>query len=68
MLVCVRCKEENVAGFQPLFEKVFHERGPRPRIREQSPHLLIENVGIAQFPGDRQIQQFVVGTAAPQEE
>ena len=45
MLVCVRCKEENVAGFQPLFEKVFHECGPRTRIREQSPHLLIENVG-----------------------
>ena len=40
----------------------------RPRVGQHPPHLLLEHVGLAELARARDVEQLVVGDAAPQEE
>ncbi len=56
-----------VAQEQPLSREVAPER-PRPFVLEHAANLLLDDGRFAQAAGDRQVQQFVVRDAAPEEE
>jgi hypothetical protein len=60
-------KRVEVAQEQPLSGEVL-DQGVGLRIRDHPAHLLLEHGRILQPAGDREIQQFVVGDAAPEEE
>src|SRR5262245_54263025 len=68
MLVCIRREKPHVAGLEPLLEEIPHECGSSPRSREHAPHLLIEHAGIVKLLANRQVEQFVIRDAAPEEE
>ena len=56
-----------VAQLQPLTGERVHQR-VGARIGDHAPHLRFEHARRAQPAGDRQVQQLVVGNAAPEEE
>src|SRR5262249_27416002 len=56
-----------VARMQPLNGEVGRQIA-RPVVREQTSHLLFVNVGLSQLLSLSQVQQLVVGNAAPQKE
>ena len=62
-------QQPDVARLQPLAEEVVHQRGARARIGEHAPHLLIEDAAHrCSLPANRQIEQLIVGNAAPEKE
>ena len=63
----IRLELRDVAQMQPLAGKVVHERRG-PRVRQHPPHLLIQHRRILQPAALGELQQLIVGNAAPQEE
>src|SRR5579885_3038188 len=67
-LGAVRIEQPYVAGLQPVFEEIVHQRSTRARIGEQARHLLLQDRGLVQLALDGEIEEGIVGDAAPQEE
>ena len=63
----LRLQRSQVAQVEPLSGEVGDEC-VRARIREHPSHLLLEHVRIPEPSARREVNQFVVGNAAPQEE
>ena len=65
--VRVRRQQPHVANLQPLTEEVPHQCLARARIRQHAPHLPIEHAGVVQLAANREIEQLIIGNAAPEE-
>ena len=58
----------DVAQRQPLTGEVVDERASRATVGEHPPDLRVEHLGVAQAATRRQIEQLLVGDAAPEKE
>src|SRR5437763_15994986 len=56
-----------VPQVQPLAGEIFDERA-RPFVGHHAAYLLLQHGGCPELPRSREVQQFVVGNAAPQKE
>ena len=57
----------DAAQIQPLRGEIVHERLGRARIGQHPPHLLFEDRRLGELPALGQVEQALVGNAAPQE-
>src|SRR2546421_12887771 len=56
-----------VPQVQPLAGEIFDQRA-RPFVGQHAAYLLLQHGGCPELPRSREVQQFVVGNAAPQKE
>ena len=63
----IRCDAADAAQHQPLASEIVDQRR-RPGISQHPVHLLVERGRVAQLASSREIEELVVGNAAPHEE
>ena len=67
LLVQIGRQQPDVAGLQPLFEEVLHQRRARTRVGQHPSDFSIEHSRLVQLAADRRVEQCIIGDAAPQE-
>ena len=64
-LGAIGVQQPNVARLEPIREEILDQRSTRARVGEHPRDLLLEDSRLVEFPADCEIEQSIVGDAAP---
>ncbi len=67
LLIEIRCDQPDVSRLQPVREEILHQGRARALVAQHAADLSIEDGRLVQLSAYRQVEQFVIRDAAPQE-